>query len=189
MSKNAVPNIFTFGNLACGVLSLMMIFQGNFQMACGFIIIAGLIDRYDGKVARMLQVSSDLGKELDSLADLVSFGVAPSILVCQLYNFTDLGIIGYILVVIFPIAGAYRLARYNASSFNNVFTGIPITIAGTFLAFYSLIFLSIGNVTENFTASSVLVTILVLLLSYLMISKFKIKKVWYISHLFSILQF
>ena len=177
MSKNAVPNIFTFGNLACGVLSLMMTFEGNYLWGCIFIMIAGFIDRYDGKVARMLQVSSELGKELDSLADLVSFGVAPSILVCLLYNFTDLGIIGYLLVIIFPIAGAYRLARYNTSTFNNVFTGIPITIAGSFLAFYSLVFLIVGKAPTNFTASSVLVTVLVLLLSYLMISKFQIKKV------------
>ena len=177
MAKNAVPNFFTFANLACGIFSIMMLFQGNYKWACLFIIIAGLIDRYDGRVARFLNVSSDLGKELDSLADLVSFGVAPSILVCKLYAFINLGIIGYLLVIIFPIAGAYRLARYNATTFNDVFMGIPITIAGTFLALISLIYLSVGSVQEQFNASSQLVIILVLILSYLMISKLKIKKV------------
>jgi CDP-diacylglycerol--serine O-phosphatidyltransferase len=115
-SKNAVPNIFTFANLACGVLSLLMTFNSNYRWACLFIIIAGLIDRYDGRVARFLQVSSEIGKELDSLADLVSFGVAPSILVFNLYNFVNLGLAGYLLVLVFPIAGAYRLARYNTAS-------------------------------------------------------------------------
>ncbi|MBL4936781.1 CDP-diacylglycerol--serine O-phosphatidyltransferase [Clostridium sp. YIM B02515] len=168
--KNAVPNIFTFANLACGVLSLLMTFNSNYRWACLFIIIAGLIDRYDGRVARFLQVSSDIGKELDSLADLVSFGVAPSILMFNLYDYTHLGLIGYMLVLVFPIAGAYRLARYNSMPFNNVFTGIPITIAGTFLALFALLTL---NYKTNLSVSIVLVV----MLSYLMISKLRFKKV------------
>lgn len=167
---SAVPNIFTFANLACGVLSLLMTFNGNYKWASLFIIIAGLIDRYDGRVARFLQVSSDIGKELDSLADLVSFGVAPSILVFNLYNYTNLGLIGYALVLIFPIAGAYRLARYNATPFNNVFMGIPITIAGSFIALYSLI-------TLEYNGNPSLSIIFIVLLSYLMISKIQFKKV------------
>ena len=80
MKKSCLPNIFTFINLGCGVLSLLATHEGNYVKASIFILIAGLVDRYDGRVARYLQVSSELGKELDSLADLVSFGVAPSIL-------------------------------------------------------------------------------------------------------------
>lgn len=168
--RNAVPNIFTFANLGCGILSLLMTFNEDYTWACLFIIIAGIIDRYDGRVARFLNVSSDIGKELDSLADLVSFGVAPSILIFNLYNFTNLGLIGYFLVLIFPISGAYRLARYNSSTFNNVFMGVPITIAGTFLALFALI-------TIKSNSNPALSIIFVILLSYLMISKFKIKKV------------
>ncbi|GLC29245.1 CDP-diacylglycerol--serine O-phosphatidyltransferase [Clostridium omnivorum] len=170
MAKSTVPNLFTFANLACGILSLIMTFNGNYTWACLFIIIAGLIDRYDGRVARFLQVSSDIGKELDSLADLVSFGVAPSILLFSLYNFMSFGIIGYFLVVIFPIAGAYRLARYNSTQFNNIFMGVPITIAGVLLALYGLI-------TINHNLNPGLTVILMLLLSYLMISKLQIKKI------------
>ncbi len=167
---SAVPNMFTFANLACGVLSLLMTFNADYKWASLFIIIAGLIDRYDGRVARFLNVSSDIGKELDSLADLVSFGVAPSILIFHLYSYMNLGLIGYVLVLIFPIAGAYRLARYNATPFNNVFMGIPITIAGSFLALYSLI-------TVEFNTNPALSIIFVVLLSYLMISKIQFKKV------------
>ncbi|WP_127836516.1 CDP-diacylglycerol--serine O-phosphatidyltransferase [Clostridium prolinivorans] len=169
-TKSAVPNLFTFSNLACGILSLLCTFNGNYKWSCLFIIIAGLIDRYDGRVARFLKVSSELGKELDSLADLVSFGVAPSILVFNLYNFINLGIMGYILVLIFPIAGAYRLARYNSTPFNNIFTGIPITIAGSALALYC--FITLKN-----TNNSMLAIIILLILSYLMVSKLQIKKV------------
>jgi CDP-diacylglycerol---serine O-phosphatidyltransferase len=170
MIRNSIPNFFTFSNLACGFLSILMTFQGNYKWASLFILIAGLIDRYDGRVARFLKVSSDLGKELDSLADLVSFGVAPSILIFSLYNFISFGVVGYLIVLLFPIAGAYRLARYNSSNFDGVFMGIPITAAGSFMALFSLI-------TIEKSTNSILPIIFILLLSYLMISKLRIKKV------------
>lgn len=170
MNKNAVPNIFTLSNLAFGVLSLIMTFQGDYKMASLFILIAGLIDRYDGRVARFLDVSSEIGKELDSLADLVSFGVAPSILIFNLYNFSELGFLGYLLLLIFPMSGAYRLARYNITAFDGLFTGVPITAAGSFLALYSLL-------TMDRVAQPILPIILVVMFSYLMISKLRFKKV------------
>ncbi|MDP4144426.1 MAG: CDP-diacylglycerol--serine O-phosphatidyltransferase [Bacillota bacterium] len=178
MAKSAVPNFFTFSNLACGLLSLIMTFEAStsntspFKWACILILLAGLIDRYDGRVARYLNVSSELGKELDSLADLVSFGVAPAILAFNLYNFKDFGTFGYLLVLIFPIAGAYRLARYNISTFDGNFMGIPITAAGMFMALYSLVI-----IMSKTTPNSALTIILLVMLSYLMISKLKIKKV------------
>jgi CDP-diacylglycerol--serine O-phosphatidyltransferase len=170
MVKNSIPNFFTLSNLACGFISILMTFQGNFRWAALFVLIAGIIDRYDGRVARYLNVSSEIGKELDSLADLVSFGVAPSILIFSLYNFINLGPIGYLIAVLFPIAGAYRLARYNCSSFDGIFMGIPITAAGSFMALFSLI--SMKN-----TNSLILPILFLISLSYLMISKLKIKKV------------
>lgn len=168
--KNAIPNAFTLSNLACGILSLIMSFEGNYTLACYFIILAGLMDRYDGRVARYLNVCSELGKELDSLADLISFGVAPSILVFNINSFQHLGLTGYILVLIFPIAGAYRLARYNITAFDGVFSGIPITAAGMLLALYCLI-------TSNKSIYGEITIFLVIILSYLMVSKFQIKKV------------
>ena len=128
------------------------------------------MDRYDGQVARFLKVSSDFGKELDSLADLVSFGVAPSLLIFNLFNFISLGYLGYICFLVFPVAGAFRLARYNSSKFDNVYTGIPITLAGMLVALYALLTL---NSSHNYP-----ITISIMfILSYLMVSKFQIKKV------------
>lgn len=169
IAKNAVPNFFTLSNLGCGVLSLMMTFEENYIWACLFILFAGFIDRYDGRVARYLKVSSEMGKELDSLADLVSFGVAPSILVFNIYNLSTLGFLGYILVLLLPISGAYRLARYNITQFEGEFSGIPITIAGMFMALYCL-------VTLNHNAAPELTILLILVLSYLMVSRLKIRK-------------
>jgi CDP-diacylglycerol--serine O-phosphatidyltransferase len=171
MTKNALPNLFTLSNLSFGLLSLIMTYEGNYKLACFFILTAGIIDRYDGRVARFFNVSSDLGKELDSLSDLVSFGVAPSILLFNMFQFINLGIIGYILLLIFPIAGAYRLARYNASSFDGVFTGIPITAAGTFMALYALLYS--GDSAKNPLGITI---ILLVIMSYLMVSNYKFKK-------------
>lgn len=167
--KNAIPNLFTFTNLCCGILSLIMSFEGNYTVAALVIFLAGIADRYDGKVARLLNVSSEIGKELDSLADLISFGLAPSLLIFNIYDFTQLGLFGYLVVLIFPLAGAYRLARYNISDFDGVYSGIPITICGTFLALYALL---IMNNPINVTTTAVLL----LVLSYLMVCNLKLKK-------------
>ncbi|MGV8983240.1 CDP-diacylglycerol--serine O-phosphatidyltransferase [Clostridium sp.] len=170
MKKCSIPNILTFGNLIFGLLSLLMTFQANYKLSIIFILLAGLMDRYDGQLARFLKVSSELGKQLDSLADLVSFGVAPSMLIFNLYNFISLGYLAYVCFLVFPVAGAYRLARYNSCKFDNVYTGIPITLAGMLLALYALVTLNSPN---NFP----LTIIIMFILSYLMVSKFKMKKV------------
>lgn len=167
--KNSIPNLLTLSNLSCGIISLIMTFEGNYALASLFIIFAGIIDRYDGRIARILNVSSEIGKELDSLSDLVSFGVAPAVLIFNIYSLRNFGLMGFLPLLLFPIAGAYRLARYNISSFDGVFTGIPITIAGTFLALYALI-PARKPLICNFGI------ILAFILSYLMISKLKLKK-------------
>ncbi|WP_298837954.1 CDP-diacylglycerol--serine O-phosphatidyltransferase [Clostridium sp.] len=167
--KNAVPNIFTLSNMSCGILSILMSFDSNYKLAAIFILLAGIFDRYDGKIARFLNVDGELGKELDSLCDLVSFGVAPSILIFSIYNFAGLGPIGYLMVLVFPVAGAYRLAKYNITDFDGVFSGIPITVTGTFLALYAFFMF---NRASNLGPT----VFLVILLSYLMVSKFKFKK-------------
>lgn len=169
IARSAVPNAFTFANLGCGIMSLMMTFQENYKWSAIFILLACLADRYDGRVARLLNVSSELGKELDSLADLVSFGVAPSILIFNIYGFSSLRLLGYLLVLLFPIAGAYRLARFNVTDFDGEFFGIPITFAGMFIALYSL-------VTMGYLAPLGVTITLVVALSYLMVCKHRFRK-------------
>jgi CDP-diacylglycerol--serine O-phosphatidyltransferase len=172
MRKSSIPNLFTFANLSFGVFSILATINGDYFLAAIFVIIAALIDRYDGRVARFLNVSSELGKELDSLADLVSFGVAPSILIYSQFGFNSFGpkgLLGYCALIIFPICGAFRLARYNLAEFDGVFSGVPITIAGSLMAIFSLI-------TTRYTVPMALPIILILIFSYLMISNFKLKK-------------
>lgn len=169
IDKSAIPNSLTFANLGCGVISLIMSAQGDYKWAGILILLACLADRYDGSVARYLNVSSELGKQLDSLADLVSFGVAPSILAFNVYGFLHLGVLGYLLVLPLPLAGAYRLARFNVTQFDGEFYGIPITFAGMFMALYCL-------ATMNYLVPLWVTVIIVIALSYLMACKHRFKK-------------
>jgi len=174
MLKKSIPNLLTSTNLSLGVLSILETFKENYFLAAIFIIIAALIDRYDGRIARFLNVSSDLGTQLDSLSDLISFGVAPAFLVFIKYNFLDLDymkVIGGCFLLSYIISGSYRLAKYNTSQFDGIFTGVPITVTGSIIALFSL-------VTPNNGIFSILLSIILLaLLTYLMVSKFKFKKI------------
>lgn len=171
-NKSFVPNFFTFCNLSFGMLSILFTLAGNTKTAAIMILVAALIDRYDGRIARLVNASSPLGKELDSLADLISFGAAPSILSWATF-LMSFNVLGYIILIIFPIAGAYRLARFNVSNCTDTFTGVPITIAGFFLAIINLILILFSSIPFN----GIIGVILMLLLSYLMVSTFKFKKI------------
>ncbi|MBR0576174.1 CDP-diacylglycerol--serine O-phosphatidyltransferase [Proteiniclasticum sp. BAD-10] len=169
MKRAFIPNILTFMNLAFGIMALLATTEGQYLNAGLFILGAGLIDRYDGRIARLLNAESPLGKELDSLSDLVSFGVAPAILAYFMFDLIDFSFLGLIPVILFPVAGAYRLARYNSSSFNGVFMGVPITIAGCMLALFMLLLRNSMNLRF-------LIPTLMVAFSYLMVSTIKLKK-------------
>ena len=181
--KKAIPNILTLLNLSLGVVAIILSTQVKADKSINalinaslLVLLAALTDRFDGKAARHFNVVSDLGKELDSLSDLISFGVAPIIITWKI-SFVNLGVIGYVLSVIFPIAGAYRLARYNVTPFNNVFQGIPITIAGLFLTIVNLYNAFLLLTKETVFFNPYFMIVFVVGLSFLMVSKFSIKKV------------
>lgn len=164
--KGNIPNIFTLGNLLLGVFALVLALGGEYGRGAIMILLAGVLDYLDGKVARKLQVSSDFGKELDSLADLVSFGVAPAILAYALM-LSDWGYLGLAISLAFVGCGALRLARFNATSFTGSFMGVPITAAGGIVALMIIYFASIPDP---------LLPTAMLLLSWLMVSKIKVPK-------------
>ncbi|PLR95284.1 CDP-diacylglycerol--serine O-phosphatidyltransferase [Bacillus sp. T33-2] len=135
-----IPNVLTLGNLYCGFLSINYIFSVDVKNATVCIFIALILDALDGRVARILGLTNGIGKELDSLADIVSFGVAPALLSAYTY-FADLQMIGIIMSGLFPVFGAYRLARFNLTPQEEslkYFKGIPITIAGAIITFLVL---------------------------------------------------
>lgn len=133
-SYKNIPNMLTLGNLMLGMLAIIYTLDGRSQTAISLVFIAMLLDGLDGKLALRLKAGSELGKQLDSLADLVSFGVAPAVLLYSI-SLQQFGLAGLFVALIFPLAGAYRLARFNMGpKKENVFVGLPITIAGGALA-------------------------------------------------------
>ncbi len=114
-----LPNLFTTGALFAGYYSIIAGIQGKFEMACLSIFIAALLDALDGRVARLTNTQSEFGEQYDSLSDLVSFGVAPSLLMFNwsLYYLHAvhpvLGKIGWLAAFIYAVSGALRLARFN----------------------------------------------------------------------------
>ena len=174
--KMSLPNIITFMNLFFGISAILVASGGGngLSLACMFILFSATLDRLDGKVARKLHAESELGEQLDSLVDLVSFGVAPAF-ITWVMNFSTKGteMLGHISVIIFIFAGAYRLAKFNISTCRKVYVGLPITCAGAFLTLYNihLIF------TNSIVGSELKTSIIMIVLAYCMICKFEIKKV------------
>ncbi len=139
-----VPNFFTLLGLCAGLTSMRMSIEGRWDLALAAIVFAALLDGIDGRVARLLKASSRFGAELDSLADFVNFGVAPAVLIFT-WGLGDLKSIGWICVMIFALASALRLARFNVASDeekpkwqSNFFTGMPTPAAAivVLLPFY-----------------------------------------------------
>lgn len=164
MLARALPSIFTAGNLFLGMMAILLAINSHWDYAAIMVIISMLLDGLDGRVARMLKTESDFGKELDSLCDVVSFGVAPAV-IAYIAVFDNLGLGGWLLTAIFPICGALRLARFNVvPSEPGYFTGLPITAAGGILATMTLYHNNISAYGLVFGT---------LFLSYLMISQVK----------------
>ncbi|MDO4814629.1 MAG: CDP-diacylglycerol--serine O-phosphatidyltransferase [Gemella sp.] len=173
MNKEWIPNSLTMSNGIFGFLSLLMTSNKLFDFAILFILLSVTADRYDGIIARKLGVESEIGKQLDSLCDLISFGAAPAFLVYAKAQYVDINfsilIIIALIAAVYVACGAYRLARFNISTMKDgCFSGVPITAAGCLLAFLSISYFSINEL---------ILAAIMLILAYLMISKVKIKKV------------
>ena len=167
MFNKFIPNIFTLANLFLGFLALIYTMDGEFRLAAILILFSVVLDGLDGKVARRLDATSNFGKELDSLSDLVSFGVAPAILVYAFILQANLGVLGLFFAVVFALCGAVRLARFNVLEITTHFVGVPITAAGGLIALLILFGTSLPAV--YFAVTTVL-------LAFLMVSSIKIPK-------------
>ncbi len=152
-----IPNSLTMGNLLFGFISITFSSYGTKEgfLVAGFLIIAAaLLDGLDGPVARALKVAGPLGKELDSLADNIAFGIAPGYLGYQAYLSSNpvlfFGIpldYGVFIASIFPMCVAYRLARFNTLSEPNSFRGLPSPIAGVIIALIPIYGVELSRIT------------------------------------------
>ncbi len=142
MHKRAIlPNLFTLGNLFLGFSAILIASQGRYLTASWLIVVAGIFDGLDGTIARLVHSDSDFGREIDSLVDTVSFGVAPSLIIYKVV-FETFGLIGIVMAFLPLVAGILRLARYNVTRLDGsgprVFFGIPITAAALILVNFNI---------------------------------------------------
>lgn len=175
-----VPSFFTLMNLFCGFLSILMVAESNLLLGAWLIVLAGLFDALDGFMARLANATSDFGVELDSISDVVSFGVAPGFLI---YTFAlhDLAIAGILLSALPPLCGAIRLARYNVESkFGDslYFKGLPIPVQAVMLSAFYLTFMNRLDIFDGLNQGVISVLIpIVILLSFLMVSTIPFDKI------------
>jgi CDP-diacylglycerol--serine O-phosphatidyltransferase len=142
-----LPNLFTTANLFCGFYSAIASMKGMFEVAAGVILVAAVLDSLDGRIARMTHTTSRFGGEYDSLCDLVTFGVAPALL---LYNWSLIayGKWGWLAAFLFCVCGALRLARFNVQVGvidSRVFNGLPIPGSAAVVATGVLLFYYLGG--------------------------------------------
>lgn len=133
-----VPSALTLGNLFFGFWAMVSAYNKNFVWAAWFVMFSGVLDMLDGRVARLSKTGTRFGAELDSLVDVISFGVAPAMIMYFL-EFSEGGRFGWILCYLYVVAVAVRLARYNVSHATDKpgwFTGMPSPSAGMTLAVY-----------------------------------------------------
>ncbi|MCH6558304.1 MAG: CDP-diacylglycerol--serine O-phosphatidyltransferase [Nitrospirae bacterium] len=168
-----IPNLLTTGNLFSGLFAILAIFNANYVMAAIAILVALVFDVLDGKSARLMNSTSQFGVEYDSLADLVSFGVAPGLLIYS-WALSDRGMLGSAVMFAFVAFGALRLARYNVKGANaesKYFTGLPIPAAASVLA--TLVIFDHHMLRMGAEVKPVLVLIITLTLAFLMVSTIK----------------
>ena len=178
-----LPNMFTLIGVCIGLSSIKFAFDEKFTLSVIAIIVAAIIDGLDGRIARLIQGTSKVGKELDSLTDVISFGVAPAFIM-YFWKLNELGRVGWLICLIYVICVALRLARFNVSSEaepswrDNFFEGIP-SPAGGVIVLIPLIFsfsdLNIFNLNYN-----IIVPIFFIMTSILLISKiptYSLKKI------------
>ena len=176
--KNArviLPNMLTLIGVCIGLTSIRFALDGRFEFAIIAIILAAVIDGLDGRIARLIKGTSKVGKELDSLTDMISFGVAPAFIM-YFWSLNTLGRFGWLVCLIYVICVALRLARFNVNSGqepswrDNFFEGVP-SPAGGILVLTPLIF-SMTNFKFIPINYDIVVPIFFIATSFLLISKF-----------------
>ncbi len=174
-ARMILPNMLTLIGVCIGLTSIRFALDGRFEFAIIAIIFAALIDGLDGRIARLIKGTSKVGKELDSLTDMISFGVAPAFIM-YFWKLNSLGRFGWLLCLVFVICVALRLARFNVNSNqepswrDNFFEGVPSPAGGILVLTPLIISLSGFNFIK--LNSDLIVPIFFVVTSFLLISKF-----------------
>ena len=174
-TRYLLPNILTLGGVCLGISSIKFSIDGNYSLAVTLILFAAILDALDGRIARLIKGTSKVGKELDSLTDMISFGVAPAFIM-YFWKLNTLGRFGWLVCLIYVICVALRLARFNVNSNlesswrDNFFEGVP-SPAGGILVLTPLI-VSVTNFDYMPLNYDIIVPTFFIITSLLLISKF-----------------
>jgi CDP-diacylglycerol--serine O-phosphatidyltransferase len=167
-----LPNLLTTGNLLCGFWSIISVFQERFYLAAVAILLASVFDVFDGKVAKLSGATSKFGMQYDSLADLVSFGIAPALLAFS-WALRPYGKFGWLAAFLFVACGAIRLARFNvmaSSGETKYFKGLPIPVAASMIAFTILLYFQL---IETDWVKDIVILVMIYILAFLMVSNIR----------------
>ena len=173
-TRYLLPNILTLAGVCLGISSIKFSIDGNFTLAVTLILIAAILDALDGRIARLIKGTSEFGKELDSLTDFVSFGIAP-VFILYFWELNNYGKLGWAITLIYSVCCVIRLARFNLTKIdetenwkNNFFEGIPSPAGGLLILMpliYELTSLNIGFEVKDLTPY------LTILIAILLVSK------------------
>ena len=182
-TRYLLPNILTIGGVCLGISSIKFSIEGNYSLAVTLILLAAILDALDGRIARLIKGTSDFGKELDSLTDFVSFGIAPVFLL-YFWELNQYGKLGWAITLIYSVCCVLRLARFNLTKLdetqewkNNFFEGIPSPAGGLLILMpliYELTNLNFGLDIKN---STPYLTTIVAILLVSKIPTFALKKI------------
>ena len=173
-TRYLLPNILTLGGVCLGISSIKFSIDGNFNLAVILILFASILDALDGRIARLIKGTSEFGKELDSLTDFVSFGIAP-VFILYFWELNNYGKLGWAISLVYSICCVLRLARFNLTKVdnqqlwkNNFFEGIP-SPAGGLLILMPLIY-ELSNLNFKIDVRSV-TPYLTVIIALLLVSK------------------
>ena len=182
-TRYLLPNILTLGGVCLGISSIKFSIDGNFNLAVTLILFAAILDALDGRIARLIKGTSEFGKELDSLTDFVSFGIAP-VFVLYFWDLNKYGKLGWAITLVYSVCCVLRLARFNLTKVeetqkwkNNFFEGIPSPAGGLLILMpliYELTNLNFGYDIKNLTPY---LTVIVALLLVSKVPTLALKKI------------
>ncbi len=182
-TRYLLPNILTLGGVCLGISSIKFSIDGNFSLAVTLILLAAILDALDGRIARLIKGTSDFGKELDSLTDFVSFGIAP-VLILYFWELSNYGKLGWAIALIYSVCCVLRLARFNLTKIsdeenwkNNFFEGVPSPAGGLLILMPLVYELSDLNFNFNIKILSPYLTILIALLLVSKVPTLSLKKI------------
>ena len=173
-TRYLLPNIITLGGVCLGISSIKFSIDGNFSLAVTLILLAAILDALDGRIARLIKGTSEFGKELDSLTDFVSFGIAP-VLILYFWELNIYGKLGWAIALIYSVCCVLRLARFNLTKTNNqpewknnFFEGVPSPAGGLLILMPLIYDLSDININFNLKTFTPFLTVII---AFLLVSK------------------